>query len=83
MTDRRDLPELVDAAMGFSDSTGRLRAALSAARWTAADLAREAMVDERTVRRWVAGAYQPPERIVLWAEGLATFIAAHPIPVRE
>ena len=38
---------------------------------------REVNVNERTVRRWVAGTNDPPEALVAWLETLAAFHAAH------
>jgi len=60
--------------------TSRLSVALSVLRWGPLDVATQCGVNERTVRRWLAGAQEPPERIVGWCECLASFHAAHPPP---
>ena len=36
--------------------------------------------DERKVRRWAAGAYEPPEDLLAWLERLAAFHEANPAP---
>jgi hypothetical protein len=58
--------------------TSRLSAALTTLRWGAPALAREAGINDRTVRRWLQGVNAPPEHIVLWVEGLAECYKAYP-----
>jgi hypothetical protein len=56
----------------------RLRAALDRLHWSGAAILNE---DERRVRRWAAGVYDPPENVLVWLERLAAFHEANPAPV--
>lgn len=60
----------------------RLRAALDAIRWSGHLLGRLLRVDERTVRRWLAGQYPVPDDVLAWLETLAAFHQRHPPPGR-
>jgi ribosome-binding protein aMBF1 (putative translation factor) len=60
--------------------SARLRAALAELHWSGRGLAAILRRDERMVRRWAAGTYQPPEDVLTWLEALASFHAAHPPP---
>lgn len=61
----------------------RLRAALDRLHWSGRALAAILEQDERKVRRWAAGVYNPPEAVLVWLEILADFHDAHPAPDRE
>lgn len=61
----------------------RLRAALATIGWSQRSLAALVDYDDRTVRRWASGTYEPPEPLLAWLEALAEFHAAHPPPVRQ
>jgi ribosome-binding protein aMBF1 (putative translation factor) len=61
----------------------RLRAALDHLHWSCRSLAAILGRDERRVRRWAAGDYEPPEDVLAWLERLAAFHDAHPPPARE
>lgn len=63
--------------MTWSD---RLSFALATLHWSGRGLAAILKTDERKVRRWASGAYQPPIEIVEWLEMLAAFHARHPPP---
>jgi lambda repressor-like predicted transcriptional regulator len=58
----------------------RLSACLYTIHWTPAALSRAARVSERTVHRWLSGAYPVPERLASWLETLSAFHEAHPPP---
>lgn len=58
----------------------RLSQCLHAIHWTPANLSRATRVSERTVHRWISGAYPMPERLAAWVEVLAEFHEAHPPP---
>lgn len=58
----------------------RLRNALTTMRWGYVALANELRVNERTVRRWVAGRNEPPPDILAWLEEMAAFVESHPPP---
>ena len=58
----------------------RLSAALVAIGWGPTELGRQAGINERTVRRWLAGQNEPPGAILAWLETLAEFHAANPAP---
>jgi hypothetical protein len=60
-----------------------LRAALYRLHWSGRSLAAIPGQDERKVRRWAAGAYEPPEDVLAWRERLAVFYGANPAPARE
>ena len=61
-------------------SSDRFSVALNTLHWGPSTLGAMAHVDERTVRRWLKGDYDPPERILAWLEDLAAYHAAHPAP---
>jgi len=46
-------------------------------------LAELLLVNERTVRRWIAGTAVCPEAIVVWLEDLARYHEARPPPEAE
>jgi ribosome-binding protein aMBF1 (putative translation factor) len=73
-----------DIAASASDSRGatRLRTALDRLHWSGRSLAAILGEDERKVRRWAAGAYDPPEIVLAWLERLAAFHDANPAPRR-
>lgn len=58
----------------------RLSRALRTIRWTPSDLGRAVNVNERTVRRWLDGSFEPPAPVLAWLEDLAAYMAAHPPP---
>lgn len=58
----------------------RLRDALATLHWSGRSLAAILRTDERKVRRWASGAYEPPEAVVAWLEALAAYHASHPPP---
>lgn len=58
----------------------RLHAALATLHWSQRGLAGILRVDERQVRRWAQGAYEPPDEVLTWLETLAAFHEAHPVP---
>lgn len=58
----------------------RLSRALAILRWGAADLAGEANVSERVVRRWIAGTMEIPRPVLVWLEGLARVHETTPAP---
>jgi ribosome-binding protein aMBF1 (putative translation factor) len=60
----------------------RLRAALDRLHWSGRSLAAILGQDERKVRRWAAGAYEPPEDVLTWLERLAAFHDANPAPAK-
>ena len=64
-------------------SADRLRAALDRLHWSGRSLAAILGQDERKVRRWAAGAYEPPEDVLAWLERLAAFHDANPAPARQ
>ena len=61
----------------------RLLCALSTLRWGPRMLAELLLVNERTVRRWIAGTAVCPEAIVVWLEDLARYHEARPPPEAE
>lgn len=61
-------------------TAARLSSALHVLRWTPTVLAREIHVNDRTVRRWLAGQNPPPLRILDWLEDLALHHQANPAP---
>lgn len=61
----------------------RLRAALDRLHWSGRALAAILGEDERKVRRWAAGVYQPREDDLAWLERLAAFHDANPPPERR
>lgn len=58
----------------------RLEAALDALRWSGRSLAAVLRLNERTVRRWAAGEYDPPPAVLAWLETLAACHRANPPP---
>jgi len=60
--------------------TARFSTALDALHWGPQDLAREASISERTVRRWAAGTQQPQPRVLEWMELLVRLHRENPIP---
>jgi hypothetical protein len=58
----------------------RLAEILDLLRWSAYALAAETRVNDRTVRRWLAGDYPIPETIEHWLERLAAAHADLPAP---
>lgn len=61
----------------------RLSAALAPIHWGPVDLARKLNINERTVRRWLAGQNEPPPNILAWLEAVAAFHLANPPPERS
>lgn len=59
----------------------RMSAALGLLRWTASDVSLLCRVNERTVRRWLAGTYEPPQAVLDWLEALAAVHRHTPPPV--
>jgi DNA-binding transcriptional regulator YiaG len=55
----------------------RLRAALDRLHWSGRSLAAILGRDERAVRRWATGAYEPPADALAWLSGLPRF-TPHP-----
>jgi transcriptional regulator with XRE-family HTH domain len=51
--------------------------------WSQTELARRLGVNERTVRRWMAGDGVPPPAVLAWMGDVAAWIDAHPAPERE
>jgi hypothetical protein len=58
----------------------RLADILSLLRWSVRDCADVSGWNERTVRRWLSGAYPIPAPVGEWLEALAEFHAANPPP---
>lgn len=58
----------------------RLSATLTKLHWSGRGLAAILRTDERKVRRWASGAYEPPIEIVEWLERLAAFHEENPLP---
>lgn len=58
----------------------RLRAALTSLHWSQRGLAAILRQDERQVRRWLSGDYEPPEAVLVWLEKLADFHTRHMPP---
>lgn len=56
----------------------RLRHALTTLGWSQRDLARHLGYDDRTVRRWLSGAYEPAEGVLEWLERGVLWIEARP-----
>jgi hypothetical protein len=65
------------------DRTRRLDAALTALRWTSADLADVLGVGVSTARRWREGLYPVPGAIMEWIEGMARAVVAVGPPPRR
>ena len=64
-------------------SAARLRAALTTLNWSGRSLARIIGEDERKVRRWASGDYEPPDQLLVWLETLAAFHDKNPPPAKE
>lgn len=60
--------------------TSRFLAALGALHWGPVVLSELLDVNERTVRRWIAGQNDPPPAVLEWLEKLAAFVEANPPP---
>lgn len=60
--------------------TQRLHAALGALHWGPVVLSELIDVNERTVRRWMAGQNDPQPAVLEWLERLAAFVDANPPP---
>lgn len=58
----------------------RLRAALTTLHWSQRALAGILRIDERQVRRWAQGDYEPPPDLLAWLSRLAAFHEANPAP---
>jgi len=58
----------------------RLAAALKALHWSNVALAAELRRDEKQVRRWLSGSYDPPMAVLDWLERLAECHRANPAP---
>jgi transcriptional regulator with XRE-family HTH domain len=56
---------------------------LSTIGWSQTELAHRLGVNERTVRRWMAGDGEPSPAILAWLGEVAAWIEAHPAPERE
>jgi len=61
----------------------RLDAALTALRWTSADLADVLGVGVSTARRWREGLYPVPDAIMEWIEGMARAVEGVGPPPRR
>ena len=61
----------------------RLRIALAALHWTQRGLAAVLRRDERGVRRWLSGDYEPPADLLAWLETLAAFHRDNPPPAPQ
>ena len=62
------------------DGPDRLRAACASLGWTARALAMHCRVSSDTGWDWMHGRVLPPERVVVWAEGVARFLEENPAP---
>jgi ribosome-binding protein aMBF1 (putative translation factor) len=58
----------------------RFRAARETLRWSIRGLAKVLGQDERKVRRWESGQYEPPTEVLEWLETLAAFHDENPLP---
>ena len=65
-----------------ASSATRLRAALTTLTWSGRSLARLIGENERKVRRWASGDYEPPDQLLVWLEILAAFHDKNPPPAR-
>ena len=65
------------------DGPDRLRAACASLGWTARALAMHCRVSSDTGWDWMHGRVLPPERVVVWAEGVAAWLADNPAPGRS
>lgn len=61
----------------------RLRTALAACHWSVRHVAPLINWDERTIRHWLSGRYEPPPEILAWLERLAAYALANPPPPRR
>lgn len=62
--------------------TARLSAAMDTIGWGPQTLAERWNVNERTVRRWLAGQNDPPEPLLSWLERAAAWVRDNPPPGR-
>lgn len=60
----------------------RLRAALQACHWSVRHVAPLIQWDERSIRHWLSGRYEPPADVLAWIERLAAVHSANPPPAR-
>lgn len=61
----------------------RFNAALKACHWSVRHVAPLIQWDDRTVRHWLSGRYEPPEEVLVWIETLAEVHNANPPPQRR
>lgn len=61
----------------------RLRAALAACHWSVRHVAPLIQWDERTIRHWLSGRYEPPPDVLAWIEDLGACHAQRPPPIRQ
>jgi len=66
-----------------ADHSRRLDAALTALRWTSADLADVLGVGVSTARRWREGLYPVPDAVMDWVEGMARAVEGVGPPPRR
>lgn len=77
------MPRLLSSANGaVNNIPSRLSTALDALNWSGRSLAVLLGMNERTVRRWVSGAYEPPEPVLEWIEELARVSSGSSAAVR-
>lgn len=62
--------------------SSRLRAALQACHWSVRHVAPLIQWDERSIRHWLSGRYDPPADVLAWVERLAAVHRADPPPER-
>lgn len=60
----------------------RIAHALATLHWGPQVAARILDVNERTIRRWLAGQNDPPAEVLAWLEQCASFVRTHPPPGR-
>lgn len=58
----------------------RLSTALRTLQWGPSAFGRIVGVSERSVRYWLAGEYEVPEPVLLWAERLVAWLRDNPPP---
>jgi hypothetical protein len=61
----------------------RLKESLAVLRWSVRHVAPLINWDERTIRHWLSGRYEPPEDVLAWVEGLAVCHTQRPPPMRQ
>lgn len=71
---------LVGQRFSHNTQAARLRASLDSVGWSQRALAAILGEDERKVRRWLQGAYEPPGAVVAWMERLAQAHDDNPAP---